>query len=272
MVSLLPGLSAINIASPVCSNKNGWTTQVETFCQPKFKYDYIKIKVGEVPTVSSSELIYGGDPKPPGTASDAPVTPDPRSVGWKLPVAVPNSKTPTFKINSKYGERWGKPHKGVDIRTGQGDPAYASADGVIVAQGLLNPGGYGNCIVIQHPEKGVSTIYAHMSSFAFPGIGKNLKNKIEVKAGQYIGATGGDPKSGAGAGRSDGPHLHYEIREGITKNYGGFFSLTPINPANFGVTDIPLPKPLTPSQVLLGNLSYLQQDQDSNNQLGPLRQ
>ena len=265
---------------------NGWTTQVETFCQPKFTYDYTKIKVEEVPLSSpisplASEGVYGEFLKNPSqfsSALDAPVTPDSRSVGWKLPVAVPNSKTSTFKINSKYGERWGKLHKGVDIRTGQGDPAYASADGIIVAQGLLNPGGYGNCIVIQHPEKGVSTIYAHMSAFAFPGRGKTLKEKIEVKAGQYIGATGGDPRQGAGAGRSDGPHLHYEIREGITENYGGFFSLTPINPANFGVSDTPLPKSPTTVKTLLQN-SFLNQnqnsnnqDQDSNNQLGPLRQ
>lgn len=263
-------------------DSSGWVTKIDTFPRPIFEYSYEKIKTEEVPEVVSvlaSEGVYGEFLKNPSqfsSALDAPVTPDPRSVGWKLPVAVPNSKTSTFKINSKYGIRWGKPHKGVDIRTGQGDPAYASADGFIVAQGLLNPGGYGNCIVIQHPEKGVSTIYAHMSAFAFPGRGKTLKEKIEVKAGQYIGATGGDPRQGAGAGRSDGPHLHYEIREGLTKNYGGFFSLVDINPANFGVSDTPPPKSPTVGETLLQNPIYFSnsnsnnQDQDSNDQLGPV--
>ena len=41
---------------------NGWSTQVETFCQPKFIYDHTNIKVGEVPYVSITELIYGEDP------------------------------------------------------------------------------------------------------------------------------------------------------------------------------------------------------------------
>jgi len=89
---------------------------------------------------------------------------------------------------------------GVDMGNSIGTPIMASADGeVIVArQGGWN-GGYGNYVVIQH-DNGSQTLYAHQSRIVV-GVGEN------VVQGQVIGYVGN-------TGRSTGPHLHFEVRNG----------------------------------------------------------
>jgi murein DD-endopeptidase MepM/ murein hydrolase activator NlpD len=98
-------------------------------------------------------------------------------------------------ITSEFGLRRGRPHKGIDIANKSGTPVYAALDGVVVFSGVQS--GYGNVIVIEHPDF-VMTVYAH-----------NEKNLVRVddrvKQGQliaYMGATG----------NSSGPHLHFEYR------------------------------------------------------------
>ncbi len=87
----------------------------------------------------------------------------------------------------------------VDIGAPTGTSIYAAAAGtVIVAQsnGAWN-GGYGNYVVIQHPN-GTQTLYAHMSHvLAHAG--------AEVGQGDLIGKVGQ-------TGEATGPHLHFEVR------------------------------------------------------------
>jgi murein DD-endopeptidase MepM/ murein hydrolase activator NlpD len=87
----------------------------------------------------------------------------------------------------------------VDIGAPKGTSIYAAADGtVIVAQdnGGWN-GGYGNYVVIQHPN-GTQTLYAHMS-------------KVLVSAGDQVSQ--GDTIGKVGmTGEATGPHLHFEVR------------------------------------------------------------
>lgn len=85
-------------------------------------------------------------------------------------------------------------HQGIDISTSVGQPAYATADGVVAS---ASPSGdYGNLVVLQHGF-GLSTRYGHLSRFAVtPG--------VAVKRGDVIGYVGS-------TGRSTGPHVHYEI-------------------------------------------------------------
>ena len=90
-------------------------------------------------------------------------------------------------------------HCGVDLSTGiVGTPVFAAASGrVIVARlGGWN-GGYGNYIVISHPN-GTQTLYAHLSRIDI-SVGEN------VSKGSQIAAMGN-------TGNSTGPHLHFEIR------------------------------------------------------------
>jgi murein DD-endopeptidase MepM/ murein hydrolase activator NlpD len=82
-----------------------------------------------------------------------------------------------------------------------GTPLVASASGevIIAKQGGWN-GGYGSYVVISHPN-GSQTLYGHMSNvYVYDG--------QEVVQGQVIGTLG---KSG----KATGPHVHFEIRNGI---------------------------------------------------------
>ena len=97
-------------------------------------------------------------------------------------------------VVSPYGMRWGRLHAGVDIAVPAGTPIRASKAGTIA---LAAPyGGYGNYTCINH-EGGVSSCYAHQSSFAV--------TSGSVSQGQVIGYVGC-------TGSCFGDHLHFEIR------------------------------------------------------------
>lgn len=89
---------------------------------------------------------------------------------------------------------------GVDIGASIGTPVRASAQGTVILAkiGGYN-GGYGNYIVIQHPN-GTQTLYGHLSTVY-------VNQGQVVEQGATIGAVGN-------TGRSSGPHLHFEIRNG----------------------------------------------------------
>ncbi len=77
--------------------------------------------------------------------------------------------------------------------------ASATGDVIVAKQGGWN-GGYGSYVVIQHPN-GSQTLYGHLSKV-------NVYAGEHVVQGQVIGALGN-------TGKSTGPHLHFEIRNGI---------------------------------------------------------
>ena len=113
-------------------------------------------------------------------------------------------KTPIngARLSSSFGMRkhpidgYNKMHRGTDFAAPEGTPIMASGDGIIVRAKWC--GGGGNCIKIKHNST-YSTVYAHMSKFAF-----GMKKGIRVKQGQVIGYVGS-------TGKSTGPHLHYEV-------------------------------------------------------------
>ncbi len=113
-------------------------------------------------------------------------------------------------------------HMGLDCRTDQTEnrPIYAAADGY-VAKIKIEPYGFGRCLYINHPN-GLTTLYAHLNAFE-PAIEKYITeqqyklqqwkvfidvpaNLLPVKKGAYIAASGN-------TGGSQGPHLHFEIRD-----------------------------------------------------------
>jgi len=90
----------------------------------------------------------------------------------------------------------GPGRRGIDLAAPTGTPIYASASGtVLLARGGYN-GGYGNMVIIQHPN-GTKTLYAHMSKLA-------TSTGATVAQGELIGYIGS-------TGRSTGPHLHFEV-------------------------------------------------------------
>ena len=89
-------------------------------------------------------------------------------------------------------------HAGMDFSAKIGTPIFATGDGV-VERADNTASGYGNHIVIQHGF-GYETLYGHLSKYkCHPG--------QRVKRGDIIGYVGS-------TGRSEGPHLHYEVHKG----------------------------------------------------------
>ena len=99
-------------------------------------------------------------------------------------------------VTSRYGPRNGRSHNGIDIDLETGDTVYATWSGK-VRYAKYNDGGYGNLVIIRHPN-GLETLYAHLSKFlVYPD--------QDIVAGEPI-ALGGN------TGHSFGSHLHFEIR------------------------------------------------------------
>ena len=99
-------------------------------------------------------------------------------------------------VTSNFGSRWGRQHKGLDIKVYIGDTIRATFSGKIRIV-KYEPKGYGKYVVIRH-HNGLETIYGHMSKHLV------VENQ-EVKAGEPIGL-------GGNTGRSTGSHLHFETR------------------------------------------------------------
>ena len=99
-------------------------------------------------------------------------------------------------ITSNFGSRWGRMHKGLDIKVYIGDTIRAAFDGKVrIVRYEAN--GYGNYVVIRH-NNGLETIYGHMSKHL-------VAENEQVRAGDPIGL-------GGNTGRSTGSHLHFETR------------------------------------------------------------
>lgn len=100
-------------------------------------------------------------------------------------------------------------HKGMDIAAPESTEIYAAQEGTVVAAGW-NSGGYGNVVMIEHPN-GYATVYAHMiSTYAVEG--------QYVSKGQLIGFVGN-------TGNSFGNHCHFEVRyQGICLDPASFLN------------------------------------------------
>lgn len=99
-------------------------------------------------------------------------------------------------ITSNFGSRWGRQHKGLDIKVYIGDTIRAAFSGKVRIV-RYEAGGYGKYIVIRH-NNGLETIYGHLSK-------QLVEENQEVRSGEVIGL-------GGNTGRSTGSHLHFETR------------------------------------------------------------
>ncbi len=88
-------------------------------------------------------------------------------------------------------------HEGMDFTAKIGTPVFASGDG-IVSRADNTASGFGNHIVIRHGF-GYETLYAHLSRY-------KARVGQYVKRGDIIGYVGS-------TGRSEAPHLHYEVHK-----------------------------------------------------------
>lgn len=84
----------------------------------------------------------------------------------------------------------------IDMAISKGTPIRASAAGIVILARNGYNGGFGNLVIVSHPN-GVETLYAHMSKLG-------TKTGATVSQGEIIGYVGS-------TGRSTGPHLHFEV-------------------------------------------------------------
>lgn len=89
-----------------------------------------------------------------------------------------------------------RPHQGCDIGSDADNTIIAAASGRVRVADHPGKTGFGNYIVITHPN-GQETVYAHLSAV-------NVRVGQTVKQGQKIGVKGT-------TGNSTGVHLHFEI-------------------------------------------------------------
>ena len=101
-------------------------------------------------------------------------------------------------LHSRFGYRWGRLHAGVDIAVLGSDRVRAARPGVVTANGYPpHYSGYGHTVTIRH-GKGLTTLYAHLSS-------------ASVRVGERVDR--GEAIAQAGCtGSCTGPHLHFEVR------------------------------------------------------------
>jgi murein DD-endopeptidase MepM/ murein hydrolase activator NlpD len=153
-----------------------------------------------------------------------------------------------LQLSGNFGElRPNHFHAGFDFKTQkkEGFQVFAAAEGY-VSRIKISHGGYGKAIYITHPN-GFTTVYGHLQS-GYGAIEAFIKkeqykaksyeielfltpSELVVKKREIIGISGN-------TGGSDGPHLHFEIRDTKSEKV--------INPMFFGF-DIMLPDTKRPN-------------------------
>ena len=137
----------------------------------------------------SADLYANWDNKYAHRATELPET-------YKIDLRHFTMPTTSRVITSNFGSRWGRQHKGLDIKVYIGDTIRAAFSGKVRIV-RYEAGGYGKYIVIRH-NNGLETIYGHLSK-------QLVEENQEVRSGEVIGL-------GGNTGRSTGSHLHFETR------------------------------------------------------------
>lgn len=133
------------------------------------------------------------------------------------PAIQPINNKELTRLHTTFGRRfhpitkvWSE-HEGLDFTAPSGTPVYATGDGIVTASYRSTT--YGNVLFVNHGY-GYQTRYAHLTNYI-------VESGESVKRGQVIGYVGS-------TGRSEAPHLHYEV----------LFNYKPINPINFFQRDL----------------------------------
>lgn len=129
------------------------------------------------------------EPETPAQATEA--APEAKKADWVLPMQAP--------ISSCFGPRWGTLHQGIDFAGDENTPIHAVGAGEVFAAGWVYSG-YGISVVVDHGN-GTFTHYAHM-------------NKTAVSVGDHVNPDDVLGYEGS-TGDSTGPHLHFEVHEGM---------------------------------------------------------
>jgi len=126
-------------------------------------------------------------------------------------------------------------HMGLDIRTGgeENQPVYSVEDGYI-SRVKIEPGGYGKAIFVTHTN-GLTSLYAHLNRYAGKieeyitarqYKTKSWQQDVSFSPGQYPVRKDELIAYSGNTGHSEGPHVHFELRDTKTGNH--------LNPALYG--------------------------------------
>jgi murein DD-endopeptidase MepM/ murein hydrolase activator NlpD len=135
------------------------------------------------PTSTSTSTSTASGPSTPARYAPAPAA----RLAWPLKGV----------LYGRYGVRAGKRHDGIDIAAPHGTSVSAAADGTVIFAG--EQAGYGAIVILKH-DGGLVTLYAHNSRLL-------VRDGARVRRGEPIAKVGQ-------TGRTSGPHLHFEVREG----------------------------------------------------------
>ena len=156
------------------------------------------------PTISMPPPASSPAPREPGEATHAAPSPATANAGTSAATSPHGGRFPwpvRGRVLAGYGTAAsGTRNDGINIGAPKGAPVSA-VDGGVVAYAGNELRGYGNLVLIKHPN-GFITAYAHCEELL-------VKKGEKVSAGQVIakvGATGGVTE----------PQLHFELRRGKT--------------------------------------------------------
>jgi murein DD-endopeptidase MepM/ murein hydrolase activator NlpD len=148
---------------------------------------------------------------PPGSSPETPPSPIPSAAppspspspgaGAARPRPGPDAGTLSWPVQGvlygRFGTRQGERHDGIDIAAPEGTAITAAAAGTVLFAGEQS--GYGSIVILEH-EGGLVTLYAHASELL-------VRDGARVRRGQPIARVGQ-------TGKTTGPHLHFEVRDG----------------------------------------------------------
>jgi murein DD-endopeptidase MepM/ murein hydrolase activator NlpD len=132
-------------------------------------------------------------PVPAPVTAPASLTPRPKTDDGTSRLAWPLKGV----LYGRYGVRGGRRHDGIDIAAPEGTTVSAAGAGTVIYAGEQT--GYGAIVIVRH-DAGLVTLYAHNSRLL-------VDEGSKVRRGEPIARVGQ-------TGRTTGPHLHFEVREG----------------------------------------------------------
>ena len=150
---------------------------------------------GKVAMADSSQTARVVEPTPAMSSQEAVKTAEPAGSlpGFRWPVRG--------RVIAAFGPKPnGVQNDGINLAVPEGTPIKAADDGVVAYAGSELKG-YGNLVLVRHPN-GFVTAYAHASDIL-------VKRGETVKRGQVIAHAGQ-------TGSVTSPQLHFEIRKGAT--------------------------------------------------------
>ena len=116
---------------------------------------------------------------------------------WPIQGSDPTAICSGFGMRSDPFTGEARMHQGIDIDAEAGTPVFPVREGQVIFAG--SRGGYGKLVIVEH-EDGLQSRYGHLS-------------EIDVAEGDWLDSGGALGAVGS-TGRSTGPHLHLEVRQG----------------------------------------------------------